>query len=728
MKDTKIKLSLIGLDCANCANKIENKINSLDEVKEANLNFSMGTLFVELIKEKEIDEAKDEIEKIVHSFEPDVKVEKYKMEIKRCSSSNKCCEGHHHEHGKEKHDHNHEEGHDHNHESSNLDKILLLLGSIILVVALFFKEEKYALGIFLTSYLLIGGEVLLSAFRNILKGRVFDENFLMTLATIGAFIIGEYPEAVAVMLFYKIGEYFQGRAVNKSRKSISSLMDIKADYTNLLIGNTEKKVAPEEVSIGDTIIIRPGERVPLDGILIDGETTFDTSALTGESKVRSSKKNEEVLSGYINLSGVIKLKVTKEFEDSTVARILELVENANSKKATTEKFITRFSQIYTPIVVILALIVAVIPPLVLEGAEFADWIYRSLIFLVVSCPCALVISVPLSIFAGIGNASKNGVLIKGGNYLESLNNVETIVFDKTGTLTKGIFKVTKINPINIEKNELLKIAAYGECFSNHPIANSIIDSYGKEIDKTLVKNYKEISGHGISVEIANKHVLLGNDKLMKANSVKYTTNKEVGTLIHVAIEKEYKGYIIISDEIKETSKEAILGLKNIGIKQTVMLTGDNKVIAESVGKELGIDKVYSQLLPSDKVERVEELLNKNKKKGNLIFVGDGINDAPVLARADIGIAMGGIGSDAAIEASDVVLMKDDILSIIAAIKVAKKTHNIMWQNIIFSLGIKIFVLILGIFGITDIWEGVFADVGVTLIAILNSMRILKYKI
>lgn len=726
MKDTKIKLSLLGLDCANCANKIENEINSLEEVKEANLNFSMGTLFVELIKEKEIEEVKDEFEKIVHSFEPHVKVERYNNKIKKCNQ-NSCSCGEHKEHS-HGHEHGHEE-HSHNHggnsENEKVDRLLLIIGTIIFAIALIFNEEKYAIAIFIVSYLLIGGDVILSAIKNILKGRVFDENFLMTLATIGAFAIGEYPEAVAVMLFYKIGELFQGRAVNKSRKSISSLMDIKAEYTNLVIGNKEKKVAPEEVSVGDIIIVRPGERIPVDGILIEGETSFDTSALTGEAIPRSSKETEEVLSGFINLSGVIKLKVSKKYEDSTVARILELVENANSKKASTEKFITKFSRIYTPVVVILAIIVAILPPLVINNASFSEWIYRALIFLVVSCPCALVISVPLAIFAGIGSASKSGVLIKGGNYLEALKNVDTVVFDKTGTLTEGVFKVSKISPINIEKEELLKIAAYGEYFSNHPIGKSIVNSYDKEIDKTVINNYKEISGNGIDVYINNKRVLLGNKKLMKNNNINVDRNNEEGTLVHIAIENEYKGYITISDKVKATSKEAILELKNIGISEIIMLTGDNKGIADNIGRKLSIDKVYSQLLPSDKVNKIEELLDESNRKGKVVFVGDGINDAPVLARADIGIAMGGIGSDAAIEAADVVLMKDDPTSIITAIKIARRTNKILWQNIIFSLGIKGLVLILGVFGLANIWEGVFADVGVTLIAVLNSMRLLK---
>lgn len=721
LKDTKIKLSLIGLDCANCANKIEAKLNSLEDIKEVNLNFSFGTLMVELIEPKEIDELKSQIEDIVHSFEPDVKVENYNKDKKKINNNSCGC---HYDH--EANEHCHEEEHDHSHSGSSKDVVRLIIGAVLFAAGIVF-EDRQILGIvlFVVSYLVVGFDVLISALKNIGRGRVFDENFLMAIATVGAFGIGEYPEAVAVMLFYQIGELFQGYAVNKSKKSISELMDIRSDYANLIVNGKEKKVDPEEVNINDTILVKPGERMPLDGIVLEGETTLDTSALTGESVPRNCIVGDEVLSGCINITGVIKVKVTKKYDDSTVARILELVENANSKKASTEKFITKFARIYTPIVVMLAVLVAIIPPLVISDASFSDWLYRALVFLVVSCPCALVVSVPLAIFAGIGAASKKGILIKGGNYLEALKDLDIVVFDKTGTLTKGIFEVSEIEEKNISKDEFIRLATYGESYSNHPIAKSIVKFYGKSIDKDLISNYKEISGNGISVTVDNKNILLGNEKLMKANNIDFEKSDAVGTVVHLVVNNEYKGYVIISDEVKETSIEAIRSLRKIGIKETVMLTGDNKIVADKIGRDIGVDKIYSELLPGDKVEKIEEILSKKKGEEKVAFVGDGINDAPVLARVDIGVAMGGMGSDAAIEAADVVLMKDDPLALVDAFKIAKRTNKILWQNIIFSLGIKILVLILGIFGIATIWEGVFADVGVTLIAVLNSMRALK---
>ena len=502
-------------------------------------------------------------------------------------------------------------------------------------------------------------------------------------------------------------------------------MDIRADYANLITDGEEKKVDPSEIKIDDIIVIKPGERVPLDGIVIEGNSSLDTSALTGESLPRNIELNDEILAGVINLTGVIRVKVTKEFGESTVSRILELVQNASSKKAQTEKFITKFARYYTPVVVLSAVALAMIPPLVVEGALFSDWVYRALIFLVVSCPCALVVSIPLGLFAGIGGASKNGVLIKGGNYLEALKDVETVVFDKTGTLTKGVFKVVKINTNNIEESELLRIAATGESFSNHPIAQSILKAYGNEVDKSIISNYEEISGNGIKVNIDNKEVLLGNYKLMNSNGIKYNNSEEIGTVVHVVVEGEYKGSIVIADEVKEDSKEAIEMLKKIGVKKCVMLTGDNKKVAEKIAEELGLDEVYAELLPTDKVAMVEKLLKEKSEKGKLAFVGDGINDAPVLARADVGVAMGGIGSDAAIEAADVVLMRDNQSSLVDAIEIGRKTNRILWQNIIFSLGVKIAVLIPAAIGIANMWEGVFADVGVTLIAVLNSMRALR---
>ena len=579
-----------------------------------------------------------------------------------------------------------------------------------------------ALILFVASYLLIGGKVVLTAIKNIARGQLFDENFLMTVATIGAFSISEYPEAVAVMLFYEIGETIQGYAVNKSRSSISSLMDIRADYANIIIDGKEKKVSPETVKVEDIILVKPGEKIPLDGIVVEGESFVDTSALTGESVPRKIAVNDEILSGGINTNGVLKVKVTKKFGESTVSRILEMVENAANKKANTEKFITKFAKVYTPIVVALAILIAVVPSIFIKDALFSTWLYRALVFLVVSCPCALVVSVPLGFFAGIGGASKKGVLVKGSNYLELLKDLETVVFDKTGTLTEGVFTVTEINTNNIQKEKLIEVAAMAESFSNHPIAISIIKEYGKEIDKEVIEEYEEIAGHGIKAVINNEEILIGNAKLMNQFNISYNEVDSIGTVVYCAINGEFKGSIVISDKIKENAAEALINLKAAGVKKTVMLTGDNKKTAEKVGEKVNIDEVHSELLPLGKVKEVEKLLKASNKNGRLAFVGDGVNDAPVLARADIGIAMGGIGSDAAIEAADVVLMKDDINALVDAINVSKKTNKILWQNIIFALGVKVIVMVLGTFGIANMWTAVFADVGVTIIAIINSTR------
>lgn len=725
----ELKLYLKGLDCANCANKIENKVNKLESVEEAVLNFSLSVLIVNLKEDADIDKVEHEIKDIVNKLEPHVLVSKYDntSKEKRNVCTSECCGGHEH-HGEEGHHHEDDHGHSHNHDekASFKDKLSLGIGFGLFALAMIIGEDKnYVPYIYALSYVLVGGKVVLSAIRNIFRGQVFDENFLMTVATLGAFAIGNHPEGVAVMIFYEIGELFQSYAVNKSRKSISSLMDIRADYANLIVNGEEKKVDPSQVKIDDIIVIKPGERVPLDGVVTEGSSSLDTSALTGESLPRNIELNDEILAGVINLTGVIKVKVTKEFGESTVSRILELVQNASSKKAQTEKFITKFARYYTPVVVLSAVALAILPPLLISGAQFSDWLYRALIFLVVSCPCALVVSIPLGLFAGIGGASKNGVLIKGGNYLEALKDVETVVFDKTGTLTKGVFKVVKINAKNIEEDELLRIAATGESFSNHPIAQSILNAYGKEIDKSIISNYEEISGNGIKVNIDNSEVLLGNYKLMDSNNIEYNDSDKVGTIVHIAINNEYKGNIVIADELKEDSKEAIEMLRRIGVKKCVMLTGDNKNVAEKIAQDLGLDEVYAELLPTDKVAMVEKLLKEKSEKGKLAFVGDGINDAPVLARADVGIAMGGIGSDAAIEAADVVLMRDNPSSLVDAINIGRRTNKILWQNIIFSLGVKIAVLIPAALGIANMWEGVFADVGVTLIAVLNSMRALK---
>ena len=551
----------------------------------------------------------------------------------------------------------------------------------------------------------------------------------MAIATIGAFAIGEFPEGVAVMLFYEVGEMFQDYAVNKSRKSISDLMNIRPDFANLIdLNGEEKRVSPESVNVGSIIVVRAGEKVPLDGVVLSGEATLDVSALTGESLPKEVEAKDDVLAGSINKSGLLKIKVTKSFGESTVSKILDLVENAGNKKSPTEKFITKFARYYTPVVVFSALALAIIPPLVISGESFSPWISRALIFLVVSCPCALVVSIPLGYFAGIGLASKNGILIKGSNYLEALNNVESIVFDKTGTLTKGTFKVRKSESTSkLTNEELLKLGAYTEYYSNHPIAKSIVSEFNEEINKDLISNYEEISGKGIKVDIDGETFLAGNSKLMDMFNIKITPIHEIGTVVYLANENSELGYIVISDEIKEDSKEAIRGLKEIGVKQTIMLTGDNEKVGDSVAKELGLDKAYCSLLPQNKVEKLEQIFEDKSKGKKVAFVGDGINDAPVLARADIGIAMGGVGSDAAIEAADVVIMDDKPSKIIKAIKIAKKTNKIVWQNIIFALGVKIIILIFGALGMANMWEAVFGDVGVTLIAVINSSRILKNK-
>lgn len=689
----ELQLTLEGLNCANCARKIEEKVGKMEGVKESNLNFTTTTLNVKLERKVKEEHAINEIKKIVEALEPHVKVEKKvsgKTNVQRAKFEVKPT---------------------------------LIIGTILYLIAVIgdFKGAL-ALILFVASYLLIGGKVVLTAIKNIARGQLFDENFLMTVATIGAFSISEYPEAVAVMLFYEIGETIQGYAVNKSRSSISSLMDIRADYANIIIDGKEKKVSPETVKVEDIILVKPGEKVPLDGVVIEGESFIDTSALTGESVPRKIVPNDEILSGGINTSGLLKVKVTKKFGESTVSRILEMVENAASKKADTEKFITKFAKVYTPIVVVLAILIAVIPSIFIKDALFSTWLYRALVFLVVSCPCALVVSVPLGFFAGIGGASKKGVLVKGSNYLELLKDLETVVFDKTGTLTEGVFSVAEINTNGIDKEKLIEVAAMAESFSNHPIAISIIKEYGKEIDKEVIKEYKEISGRGIKAVINNEEVLVGNSKLMNEFNILYNEVDSIGTVVYCAINGEFKGSTVISDKIKENAVEALINLKKAGVKKTVMLTGDNKKTAYKVGEKINIDEVHSELLPLDKVKEVEEIMKRSNKNGKLAFVGDGVNDAPVLARADIGIAMGGIGSDAAIEAADIVLMKDDINALVDAINVSKKTNKILWQNIVFALGIKILVMVLGTFGIANMWTAVFADVGVTIIAIINSTR------
>lgn len=690
-----IVFNINGLDCASCAQKVEAALRKEENVKDASLNFSTGKLFIKLQEKEEEEQLRNRLQNVINRIEDGVSLSmKKQME---------------------------------EHATSQRNEILrLVIGILLFIIGILNEEASYGVWIFLLAFAISGGKVVYSALRNLFRGDVFDENFLMSIATIGAFSIGNYEEGVAVMIFYEIGELFQSYAVNRSRKSISSLMNIRAEYANKMVDGKEIKVAPEEVHIDDIIQIRAGERVPVDGVLINGDSSLDTSALTGESLPKDVGLGDEILAGSVNLSGLIQVRVQKEFRDSSVSRILELVENAGSKKAPMEKFITKFARIYTPVVVGLAILLVVFPVLFIKDAVFYDWLYRALTFLVVSCPCALVVSIPLGLFAGIGGASKQGILIKGGNYLEALSEIDTVVFDKTGTLTKGSFHVDEVFAQDGNKDALLKIGAYGECYSNHPIAQSIVKAFGNEIDRSCLRNYEEIAGHGVQVEIDGVLTFLGNTKLMTAKKIQYTKDTPIGTIVHIAQEKKYLGYIVINDEIKETSASAIQALKAQGVKKCVMLTGDRLEVAQTVGEKLQLDQVYAQLLPEDKVERVEALLVE-ERKGRLAFVGDGINDAPVLARADIGVAMGGIGSDAAIEAADIVLMKDDPKALAKAMLISHKTKRILWQNIIFSLGVKIAVLILTVFGLSNMWMGVFADVGVTLLAVINSMRALKAK-
>ena len=716
MKSNECMLSIEGLDCPNCAAKVERKINTLEGIKEATVDF-LGKKIVVLADEISENELVELIQTEVDKIEDGVKVFIPKVQAGESSSEE---------------------------EDTGKIKKKLLIGGVLFVLGIFVPKTLFIpkLAVFLVSYLVIGGDVLLSAFKNILNGQVFDENFLMAIATIGAFAIGEYPEGVAVMLFYQLGELLQGIAVNNSRKSIVSLMDIRPDYANIKVGEGIKKVSPEEIKVGEIIVVKPGEKVPLDGKIVKGASTFDTSALTGESLPREAKAGDDVLSGFINKNGLIEIQVAKIFSESTVSKILYLMENAGSKKSKTENFITKFARYYTPAVVITALIVAIIPPLLIQGATFSDWIYRALIFLVVSCPCALVISIPLGFFGGIGGASRHGILIKGTNYLEVLNNLESIVMDKTGTLTKGIFKVTEVNTENnikindFENNKteltkplLLKYAAHIEKFSNHPIAQSIVAEYensASKVDENVVKDFEEISGFGIKVNINNHQFLAGNSKLMNLENITFDKKENLGTAIYLAADGKYIGNILISDEVKEDSARAIKGMKENGVKEIVMLTGDNEAIGKNIAEKLGIDKVFTELLPNEKVEKLEEIYKTKSEKGKVAFVGDGINDAPVLARADLGIAMGGAGSDAAIEAADVVIMNDEPSKIVTAIKIAKKTKEIVWQNITIAFAIKIVVMALGLFGDATMWEAVFADVGVALLAVLNATRVLRY--
>lgn len=685
---------LEGLECANCAAKIERAINELDDIESAHINFMTQKLSLNLKSEDSKETIKD-VQSIITSIEAHVKMTQTQSE------------------------------------GPNLKVrfFKIVASAVLLITAILLPENisSLKLVIFLASYLIVAYDVLYKAFNNIRNGQIFDENFLMGIATIGAFLIGEYPEGVAVMVFYQIGELFQTYAVGESRKSITSLMDIRPDSAHVLKNGTITTVNPEAVQVGDVIVIKPGEKVPLDAIITKGHSTLDTSALTGESLPRNVEINENILSGCINLTGVLEAQVTKGFAQSTVSQILDLVENASSKKSKSEQFITKFARYYTPVVVIIAALLAILPPLLIQGATFNEWIYRSLSFLVVSCPCALVISIPLSFFGGIGGASKQGILIKGSNYLEALAKTDVVVFDKTGTLTEGSFEVSSINPVSITQDELLEVTAKAEFYSNHPISLALKKAYGKEINETQLSDTKELAGYGIETVIDGKSVAVGNNKLMDKLNISDYDNDHLGTIVHTAIDGIYAGYIIIADKIKDDAKLAITNLKSMGIKETIMLTGDQINIANHIGSELDLDAIHAELLPTDKVDEFEFILASNHNGGNTIFVGDGINDAPVLARADVGIAMGGLGSDAAIEAADVVIMSDQPSKIATGIKISQRTLSIVYQNIVFAIGIKVLVLILSALGKSTMWHAIFADVGVTILAVLNALRALRYK-
>ena len=701
VKNNSCHLKLKGLSCADCAAQIEDDVNQLDGVERANLNFSTKKLTIEMKERKISDNIIAETKEIINRLEPEVIVDE---------ETEKAL----------------------NEDRSAFDKTMkkesgrLISGALFFALALILELSLNGeLLLYGTAYLIVGYKVLIKAGKDISNGKLFDENFLMTLATIGAFAIGEFPEGVAVMLFYEVGELFQDLAVNRSRNSIQELMDIRPEIANLKEEGEIRQVDPDQLQVGDNILVRAGEKVPVDGKVIKGEAMVDTAALTGESVPQKVEAGDKVLSGSINQDGLLTMEVKKEFKESTVSRILDLVENAASEKAPTENFITKFARYYTPAVVVGALSLALIPPLFISGAVFSDWIYRALIFLVVSCPCALVVSIPLGFFGGIGAASKKGILIKGGNYLEALNELETVVFDKTGTLTEGVFEVQEIVAAkDWSEDKVLEFAAIVEHNSNHPIAQSILAAYeGAAIEHEDIKDYQEIAGKGLKVEKADDSIFAGNHKLMEEHDIDYQESDEIGTIIYVAVNNEYIGYIVIDDKIKEDSKSALQNLKELGAKNIVMLTGDNEQVADRIANELDIDSYYAELLPDDKVNKMEEILADTV--GKSVFVGDGINDAPVLARSDIGVAMGGLGSDAAIEAADIVLMKDKPSNLTEAVKVANFTRKIVWQNIALALGVKGLVLLLGAFGMATMWEAVFADVGVAVLAVLNSMRVIN---
>ncbi len=694
-KPTEGKLFLHGLNCADCARKIEEAAAKIDGVESASLSLVAQKLTLTARSAEDLRRALQQAGKLAKEIEPDIEVSY--SEDKQPSAP---------------------------HTKRVLFYTGLGLGAALFAAAIFSGATGLlSLLLYLGAYLLIGGEVVLRALKNITKGTIFDENFLMSLATISAFAIGEYPEGVAVMLFYQIGELFQDLAVNRSRRSITALMDIRPDYANLQTPDGLQRVAPEDVSIGDIIAVRPGERIPLDGIVKSGESALDTSALTGESLPRDVQPGSDVLAGSVNQNGLLTIEVTKPFGESTLSKVLSLVQDAAGKKAPTEAFITRFSRYYTPAVVFAALALALLPPLLIPGAAFSDWINRALVFLVVSCPCALVISIPLGFFGGIGGASRNGILIKGGSYLEALSRIETAVFDKTGTLTQGVFTVSRI--VAAEPDTLLEYAAYAEHSSTHPIAMSIRKAFGKDVDEKRISKLDEQAGFGISAVVDGRQVLAGSARLMQRESIAFEAAEEPGTVVYIAVDGKSLGYMVISDTLRPDSAAAIAALKKLGVKKTVMLTGDSKAAGEAAAAQLGIDDVYTGLLPHQKVEKLEQLELAKTGKGTLVFVGDGINDAPVLARADIGIAMGGAGSDAAIEAADVVLMTDEPGRLPAAIRIARKTRRIVMQNIVFALGVKGVILILGALGVATMWEAVFGDVGVALIAILNATRAMR---
>lgn len=694
---SKKKLKLEGLDCANCAYKVEEALKKRGFIS-ASVNF--------VTKELEVEGDAEKAKQVIKSVEPNIIVIE-----------------------NEKSDHDFAHQHDDEENSKNM------LSFIIPSVALFFTglvmsyynfNVASVVGVFISSYLLVGWKVLKNAFVNSVHGKIFDENFPMTVATLGAFAIKQYPEAVAVILFYTIGEFLQDSALNKSRRSIRALLDLKADYANLKVENKVVRVRPDELNVGDIIIVSPGEKIPVDGVIIEGTSNVDTSALTGESTPRVMKKGIKILSGMINLTGLLTIEVTRRLEESTISRILKLVQDAAAKKAKTERFITRFARYYTPVVVGLAAAVAVIPPLV-TGGSFSEWFYRALVLLVISCPCALVLSIPLGYFGGIGKSAKEGVLVKGSNFLDLLSKAKTVAFDKTGTLTKGIFKVTKTETRNgFTQKEIIKFAALAEAHSGHPIALAIKEAYGKEIGISQVKDLQEIVGYGVRATLKNNvEIMVGNDRLLHKFGIEHDTCYVAGTVAHVVIDKRYAGYMVISDEVKEDTYEAVKRLKELGIKRIVMITGDSKDVAEKAAKQSGIGEFHAQLMPEDKVRVIEELKDKMAPEDKMVFVGDGINDAPVIARADVGIAMGALGSDAAIETADIVIMDDRPSKLPEVIEIGRKTQKIVWQNIAFALGIKVVFISLGIIGITTMWEAVFADVGVAIIALFNAMRILK---